>query len=1193
MYLKKLTLSGFKSFAEPAELIFAPGVSAIVGPNGSGKSNITDAIRWVLGEQSTKSLRGKKMEDVIFSGTEAKKPLNYAEVTLTLDNTSGYIPDQLDEIVITRRLFRSGDSEYRINQKNCKLRDIQALFMDTGLGKNGYSLISQGGIENIINASPAELRNIVEEAVGIVNYKTKKQEAERKLEHTQNNMERLKDILEEIEKQLRPLKAQAEKAREYLKVREALKKVDLYLFYNQMQEAKGRLAELEKQLADTGFDIFETQKKTEEKDRAFQKSREAIRSVREAAAKLQEELTTIRTSIDTAEREQLVAAERIEREGLSQKRLAEEKTQFEQVCATLRQDLAALQEEKAQLTESMDARKAQTEALRNERESLLTDLNSEKAKNQQERAEKEAFEKERETLRQALVDVKTRLARWSTEKSFHADKAEAVAREIRQLTQALEDNHTEAAQNDSLHSRLSREVDSLSQALKEREQQNRQLQQELAVLDNNYKVNASKLDYLKNIQQNYSDYFPSIRAIMHSREDLGSTLDSVYGPVGELIRVASRYTVALDVALGAKSQNIVVETVDTASRCINVLKKRQLGRATFLPMDNLRYSLADAEDIQKLRQVDGFEGLASELVDYAPRYRRVIESLLGRILVTRDFAAGRHIQKQTRGRYTVVTLEGEIFYPGGAIVGGTAKKGKQSPLFKKAEIETLSTEMREQTVRRKALTQKIEKEAEQYRKLQEQHRQRTLRLNSVEQEAWKIEKQAESLGEALAENRKVEEALHGDTGAFAEKEQALQQELAEKEARLSDISRALEENTGEDTGYMDALRDSIETVGRRLSEMRVALARDDENSRALDQQMRMISSQLQTEENRLRRNQADTAVSQETVTASQNRCEALKKAVENLKQTALEKEQDLTAFSETTREETESSERLDQEIRDLNSRLILLKDAQNNAELAKNKIEMQMSHWEETIFEAYEMNMVMVEDMYDSLLPEADTLTESDQRRLKAQIAAMGNINVGAVEEYTALNERFQFMNTQYQDMVKAKGELTTIIDSLYTSMEKQFAQQFAELQKKFSRIFGILFEGGRARIDYTDPENVLESGIELTAQPPGKNLRHISLLSGGEKSMIAIALLFSFLELNPSPFCVIDEIDAALDDHNIYRFTSYLAHIAQNNQFIIITHRKSTLEACDAIYGVSMAQNGISKLVSVRLSDYVEPDER
>ena len=1190
MYLKKLALNGFKSFAEPVELEFSRGVSAIVGPNGSGKSNITDAIRWVLGEQSTKSLRGKKMEDVIFSGTEQKKPLSYAEVTLTLDNTNGYIEDQLDEIVITRRLFRSGESEYRMNQKNCKLKDIHELFMDTGLGKNGYSLISQGGIENIINSGPQELRRIVEEAVGIVNYKTKKQEAERKLEHTQSNLERLSDILEEIEKQLKPLKNQSEKAKAYLELREELKKVDLMIFYDSMKDAEEKLKAYALQLKDLNFEIFEVEKRSGAQDLKFQQTKEKIRTLAEETQKRSAEIGELKEKIQAAERAYIIASGKIDNEKDNDSRFVQEQTRCEKEKAQYYKELADLKENSAELRARLQAKEEALAELISEREDCAAQLEAEKQKQAETLRKKADAERRRAELNAEILELKGSLVQWSTQKSFYEERMAKIRENCLQGQRILEEIAVEAEQNARTRDRLAAEYQTALDKSEAAQREVVRLREAWQVLENNLKVNASKRDYLKNIQKNYSDYFPSIRAVMNSRDHLGDILDQVYGPVGELLSVPEAYTLAMDIALGAKSQNIVVENVNTANRCINILKKQRAGRATFLPLDNLRYSVIEGKDLAVLKAQEGFEGVAAQMVDYAPRFKRVVESLLGRIVIARDFEAGKKIQKAIYSKYTIVTLEGELFYPGGAIVGGYSKSGKQSPLSKKAEIDRIEAEMKAQEAEKLKLQNQGQQALKAAEALKEICRKAELRRNAADQEAWQIQKNKEDAEAKMAEERQIESEFNENSGSFENKTLTLEEAVAQKQKELEGLEALFEAEDDGGQVYMEALRTTVDGINRKISDAKVDMARDQESERALGQQMGMIEGQIAQCDARIAQLEADIAASRGDQAAKREACDRLQVEIETYKAAVQEKGgqlSDLETQSEACKRE---SEILEEDIRGLNHTLILKNEAKSNVEIAKGKLEVQTEHWEESIRENYDMNLLMVQDYCAGLSAETVDIRPENQRRLKGMIADMGSINVNAIEEYAALNERYTFMSGQYSDLIKGKGELEEIIANLYQSMEKQFQEKFAKLQKKFTRIFGVLFEGGRAHIEYTDPDNVLESGIELVAQPPGKNLRHISLLSGGEKSMIAIALLFSFIELNPSPFCVIDEIDAALDDHNIYRFTNYLARIARENQFIIITHRKSTLEACDAIYGVSMAKNGVSKLVSVRLSDYVEP---
>lgn len=1192
LYLKRLTLRGFKSFAEPVELEFSEGVSAIVGPNGSGKSNITDAIRWVLGEQSTKSLRGKKMEDVIFSGTEKKQPLSYAEVILTLDNIHGDIENQMDEIVVTRRLFRSGESEYRMNQKNCKLKDIHELFMDTGLGKNGYSLISQGGIENIINASPLELRGIVEEAVGIVNYKAKKQEAEKKLEHTQNNLDRLQDIIDEIEKQLKPLKKQSEKAKEYLEIRNALKKIDLIVFYNNMKEAKIKIQNFDHQLKTLNFDIFETEKKTEEKDLKFRQAKNSIREITEHTHALTEKLEQVNQNIRICEREILVLSGKTENEQLNQERLNRELLSQQKEHQHYQTEMDELIQSKVSVLEGYNEKDEIIRGFLEEKNKMLSDLELEKAKQAENLNFKAVYEQQKNQLNAEILELKTHLAQWITEKSFHEERIQSIQKKQSENEQSLMEFQMEEEQNDQIWTRIQSEVRLLSDQCVQAEEKANTLREMYNHFENDLKVMLSKRDYLKSVQKNYNDYFPSIRTIMNSRDHLGKTLDEVYGPVGELINVPNNYIMAIDVALGAKTQNIIVKHVSTANRCIEILKKQQAGRATFLPLDNLRYGVVENRDRAILSKIEGFQGIASELIDYASKYKSVMDSLLGRVLVASNFDCGKAIQKAVSGKYTVVTVEGEIFYPGGAIVGGFTKKGKQSPLFKKAEIEKLETEMRRQETERSKLKKTYNKVVLHLQKIRENQKKINLKLNSVEQDNWKIKQSREEVEKTIAENERIIENLQKDTESSKQQEENLLKTIEEKQKLFKSIEEAFEKSQENSEDYIDVIRNAIDELNRKVSENRVQLARNNETVKSYEKQIMMINNQIVSCVTKEEQIQNELKICEINRQIYSERSRILDEECKKLKENIFQKKKELENFSTETKEKTEITEMLEKEIKDLNHHIILQNDAKNNIELNKNKLDYQVTHWEESIFENYDMNYMMVKDQYPILSREKWDITPENQRHLKGRMAEMGNVNVNAIEEYIVLNERYRFMDGQYKDLIKGKSELLKIIENLYESMENQFLVQFAKLQKKFTRIFGVLFEGGKAHIEYTDPDNILESGIELVAQPPGKNLKHISLLSGGEKAMIAIALLFSFIELNPSPFCVIDEIDAALDDRNIYRFTHYLEQIAQNNQFIIITHRKTTLEACDAIYGVSMGKNGISKLVAVRLSDYIESEK-
>ncbi|MEA4804692.1 chromosome segregation protein SMC [Acetobacterium wieringae] len=1189
MYLKKLRLSGFKSFADPVSLEFSEGISAIVGPNGSGKSNITDAIKWVLGEQSIKSLRGKKMEDVIFSGTEKKQASGYAEVVLILDNKDGTLENYPQEIAISRKLFRSGESDYAINKKNCKLKEIHGLFMDTGLGKNGYSLISQGSIENILASSPTELRNIFEEAVGIVSYKTKKNEAEKKLEQTQGHLDRLRDIMSEIEKQLGPLKNQSRKAQNWLVLHEELKTVDLIIFYRKMSSAVTELEELKTNLKNQLKNCEQIETAIQKKDELYQKLTIENRQLDLLADTEKKNLGVLRSDFDQIQREDIRCKSQLEANEISRERLAKEQENLAFQIDETQVRINGLEREKKVLLENLRNHEVAWSELDNTLNCLQIEEQQEKERI---KANQDAIQNHQslcESLEIKRFEVKTAIQEATTEASFikkHLDEARVsqnqITSDLQQHKQELDNLREKKQQQNERYKLLQSQY---NQGLEEQQR----IQHQAHQISNTLKVDASKVEYLKNIQKNYQDYFPTIRKLMTSEKLLGPVIHEVYGPVGELITTEPRYLQAIDIALGAKSQNIVVATVKVASDCINLLKKERLGRATFLPLDNLKYNSIDDRTRAALKNMSGVEGIASELVKTEAAYAAAIESLLGRIIVASDFASGRAIQNKLASRFTVVTLEGEIFYPGGAIVGGQSKDNRQSPLSKKIDIQNLEKEMDEYkkalelTKKQEVLSQaSIAQLIIQLKELENEH-------NRCKQGLWEKNKLIEDLTEKQ----------HVNTRSIAVHKQKLQElcqtleqsskELTKIETAYNQAKEATKEQDSDDR--TQEIRQRLDDFRLKISERQMIITQIKGEIAGFDQQIILMQEQLSHQTARKTALEKELVCYQddsEELIQLQKKLEAdhqrLSKLIEshrnNNKQSA-----------ERQKTNAQRLETLQEEIKNDNHQLIVENDRKNTISGQVDSLLLQMNHWEENIYKSYEINYLMAEDAYrqlvkDNKLDELD-LSEERQRDLREKISALGNVNLNAIEEYQEILARHDFMKGQMDDLKAGKSELLDIINTLYDAMTEQFKTNFIKLQENFTRIFSILFEGGRAYLEFTDPTGVLEGGIELVAQPPGKRLRHISLLSGGEKSMVAIALLFSFLEINPSPFCVIDEVDAALDDHNIYRYISYLKKVAEHNQFITITHRRTTLEVCDNLYGVSMSKDGVSQLVSVRLTDY------
>lgn len=1190
MYLKKLHISGFKSFADPVCFEFSQGISAIVGPNGSGKSNITDAIKWVLGEQSIKSLRGKKMEDVIFSGTDEKSASGYAEVVLVMDNGDASLENYPKEVAISRKLFRSGESDYAINKKSCKLKEVHSIFMDTGLGKNGYSLISQGGIENIIASSPNELRGIFEEAVGIVSYKTKKHEAEKKLEQTQNNLDRLRDIMMEIEKQLGPLKNQSHKAKTWLLLHEELKAVDLVVFYEKMTAASKELLRCQNDLKLQKEWCGNDEKSITDKDALYQKLTIKNRELDFLADSGKKILFNLKTDYDQAHREDIRCKSHLEANGITQKRLIKELSILDQDILQNRGKISDLNAKTEKTKTELSHHQEKQTALEDTLNTLLLEEQKEKGREKAQESTILFNQSYREDLEEKLLAGRSEIQETKTESIFITQRLSGLSQEQVLIQENLEilkkDALTLTAEKEEQNGQYQKLIKDFKQETTSQET----LLKEFHLLSNNQKVNASKVDFLKNIQKNYQDYFPAIRKLMTSEKILGDVIHEVYGPVGELVSMESHLAQAIDIALGGKSQNIIVANVKTASACINLLKSQRLGRATFLPLDNLRYSTIDPRIRSEIQKLKGMIGIASELVQTEDTYRPAIDSLLGRTIVAENFSTGKEIQKSLQGKYTVVTLEGEIFYPGGAIVGGQNKDTRQSPLFKKVEIENLEKEMFQQKEDLETIKKKGQEKSRKLSDCQDAIKELETREKLCSQKIWENNKEADDLSQKKIENELLIHELREKELLLKDRLLQLSNEMVNLEASHEKVKEPIKTKVPRE--IVDGIRYQMDTLRGEMSELKMNVTRNKGEIASFQQQIDLIDEQLHRQLER--KAHLELEISQYDKESKELSQQLKSSETEILRLNAeLEsnREKNRTA-QDQQKENSKILETIQEEIKAYNHELIIHNDEKNKLETKLNGLQIKMNHWEEAMYANYEMNFLMVEDAYEDLLAkkinEDLDLSEERQRELKGKITALGNVNLSAIDDYKEILTRHEFMKEQMDDLQSGKRELLDIINTLYDAMTDQFKEKFIILQENFTRIFGILFEGGRAYLEFTDPTGILEGGIELVAQPPGKRLRHISLLSGGEKSMVAIALLFSFLEINPSPFCVIDEIDAALDDHNIYRYISYLKKIAGNNQFITITHRRKTLEVCDNLYGVSMSRDGVSQLVSVRLTDYI-----
>lgn len=1188
MHLKSLRITGFKSFADTVELSFDQMIAAIVGPNGSGKSNIIDAIRWVLGEQRSKSLRGKRMEDVIFSGSDYHKPMNYAEVVLTLDNGSGYLADQPDEVSVTRRIFRSGESVYKINGRQVRLKDIQTIFADTGLGRNGYSIVGQGSIENIVNSSPQALREIVEEAVGIVNYKMRKQEAERELTTAQENMDRVLDILEELNRQRKPLEKQSAKAKRYLKLREELKAVDLFRFDERWRDLSDRLAQSDAHIADANAQIKQTEIALHDADARYQRLRVQNRNQLAAQEDLEAQAESIRQALTAVKESKVVLAEKIRHGQNDMDKLRErEKLQNEQwqsaqnALAIAQEAVAAEQQKLKDLIQKMGRYQAKDRALalslRTIQEKMDRRMQAEQALSDR----RSALAKQQSQLMAEQASLETRMT--IAQQNLQTIRADIQDRkqQIEAMQMALEARQVRTEQLNAENQTLQKQWEAENQTYED-------LLNRYRLQKNNSQVANSKWTYLKNAQDRYQNYYPGIRLIMKPDVLPDIVRKAVYGPVGELMDVPETLTQAIDTVLGGRSQNIVVAKVETANACIELLKKHRAGRETFLPLDNLHFRSLDSRGRAEILKQSGVYGVASELVSCDAAVRPAIDSLLGRVVVVRHFDAAKPIRKRFR-QLTIVTLSGEVFYPGGAIVGGTSKKQKNSPIAHKAELARLQAELKTLKAEGAVLKRRL---AEQKIKIDDLKGKRAaLKEDQThwEQENWQQEQRQKALEQHLKnlqDNLETAENTDRDLQVQNENRKQTQKTLEQRMASLADRENGEEALTARKA---DLERQRFK-LREALSTLEIQKARSEEICRQSNRLLTERKTQIESLAGEQKRMQIEREKGSAALAAAQKDLAQAQAQIAEIE----EKHQRITAKRQTQNENqkiiTLEIEMMDGQIRSFNHDLVAQNEAKNKLEIAQNRILAVKEGLEEKIRTRYDFNPLMVSDwLADHDLSEAD-VSEKRQQELSQQIEALGNVNVGAIESFSALNTRYQFVRGQYRDLESSKQEVETIIQALSEAMTAQFAEGFEKLQKSFGEIFKILFEGGQASLRYEDPDHILESGIELMARPPGKHLKQLSLLSGGEKSMTAIALLFAFLTLNPSPFCVIDEIDAALDDHNIDRFTRYLETVADKTQFILITHRKNTLKVCDTIYGVSMAKSGVSKLLSIHISDYTEP---
>ena len=1186
MRLKKLYIHGFKSFADRVEMTFEHGVTGVVGPNGCGKSNISDAVRWVLGEQSARQLRGSRMEDVIFNGTEKRRRMAYCEVTLTFDNEDHSLPSDYTEVAVTRRVFRTGESEYLLNGAACRLKDVVDLFRDTGIGRDGYSIVGQGRVGEILSQKSEDRRQVFEEAAGIVKYKARKSEAEKRLDNTEQNLSRIADIISELESRLEPLRLQSEDARKYLAMREEQKRLDLNVFLIRSERYQEKIAELRL----TAENMRETLAQNEREQQALNERRESVQNQlserEEKAAELRESLQALIQEVEAQEGQANVLRERLAASRREQARVEDEKRAAEEGETGMRRRIETLEGE--------IAREGEGVAAREERQTAL-DRALEEAETAAARLETEAEDAKERVIRfmNDMGDVKSEQARLTA-------LGEAIDRQLTSLSAGAEEDSRVAAdltravedaegvwdeENDRLKA-LNEAAREISERTRRAGEEYERLTAESQKLLSIKQELGSRLKLLTEMQRDYEGYNLSVKQVLMEAERRGGA--GVHGVVASILHAPQKLERALDMVLGGTLQNVVVDRDEDAKAMIEYLKRNRYGRATFLPISSIRGRTLDMGE-RRVLSMPGCVGLASEMVTYDPIYRGIVENLLGRTVIAEDLNSGIAIQRAGRYQFRLVTLDGDVMHSGGSMTGGSVQSRMTSLLSREREIT-------ESTENMKKLTEKLAQAQNQLKKGEEERaalkKERAQLFDDVHQQEIAVTRAEDHLARAREE-------LNGHTGRAARVNEARAQ-LAEQKAEILSQLDALGQRreTTEDEG--EALRKRAQALQTSLSEKRaalnaqrqeagdarVALATAKRGFEALKQDLSRLNAQkgdaaraLAEAAESLRALACRLKADEEALTTEEGRLELARRGLNGAREDFQRADESRLKAQTELKEISESAERLRVATEEFT-------DRSHRAEMALSRAENDLEQMTARIWEDYQLTYEGAEPFRD---PDFK-LAESEKRlnTLRAAIRAMGPVNVSAMDEYRETSERYTELSAQRDDLERAKNDLMGIISELTGKMETQFRAQFEQLDVYFRQTFTELFGGGRAELRLEDPKDALNTGIEIVAQPPGKKLQMLSLLSGGERALTAIAILFAMLKLKPTPFCILDEIEAALDDANIDNFAEYLQTYSNKTQFVVVTHRKGTMSRCDALYGVAMEEKGVSKLVSVKLADAV-----
>ena len=1180
MQLKKLEIQGFKSFADKTEILFLDGITTIVGPNGSGKSNISDAIRWVIGEQSAKNLRGSKMEDVIFSGTQARKKVGFAEVSMYLDNSDGTLPVDYNEVIVTRRMYRSGESNYLINGTECRLKDIQAIFMDTGLGKDGYSIISQGKIDEILSNKSEERRHIFEEAAGIVKYRTRKEEATRKLTNTETTLQRVSDILSEIENTIEPLEQKANTAKKYLNLRDELKLLDVKIFISSIENNSSDMKKIDDMLETLQKDIDTQENLSKESENKKNELKEKIQVLSNRIDELREKYFQVENEKERLNSKISLLDANINSSNANSERLAKEIIEDQEKISLLKAEI----EKRVQKRENVFQNKKKFEEELAQKEEELNSIVS--------------------TLDEKGVQIESlkKIIDENNDKKFdlkneNSSISATIEAEKKQLEEKKRQNDKSVSQKDKLNFELNDVVQNIS--LKNKELND--INQKITLLDEKMQNNQNAIDilienknninqqlmttkakhnYLLNLENENEGYSKSVKSIL----DYAKTNSKVHGTIAGLISTDEKYEYAIEVALGGFIQNIVVEDEIIAKNLITYLNNNSLGRVTFLPLSNLSSAL---EVNSKVLKNDGVIGIASDLVTYDKKYEKAIKLALANTVIVDNIDNAILLSKKLKNSLRIVTVSGELLSQTGSITGGKTSLKSGGVIGRKEKIAELS--------------ELITKKQSEFNKIKDQITEIEKQKEQINNELDTILPQKESLVVDIATLNQRKEYINKEIEKIDTQKQNFKDNLDKISKSIQDMKKKIENNNqeifkidvqnskeqeeiDEYTRFNREKQKEIDILNEDVVNLKVSLSSFDETVSSIDEMKEKIENDILNFEQSIEKKKIEIESINMQNDKYKEEISTIKETIENSSKIKEEYQINSNNLKEEKTRYEQDMEQIDSSIINTLNTLNSIKEEKSKVEAKRIKYEIELNNLKDKMWNDYELTI----SSSKALINENEEINikqvEKDANKLRKEIKELGEVNISSIEEYKKTKQRYDFISNQKQDLEETKKKLENLISNMISIMKQQFTNNFKIITENFNNTFKELFGGGKADLKLSDENDVLNSGIEIEVQPPGKKLQSMSLLSGGERALTATALLFAILQIKSPPFCILDEIEAALDDVNVHRFAEYIKEYSKKNQFIVITHRKGTMEVASSVYGITMQEYGISKVVSMKL---------